>query len=119
MQRMGRATIKVDGNTLETLPGATLDIGGSMRNTVVGADRVLGYSEAPAPAELECRISLGKGITLEDLRNVTAATIQFEADTGQTYIMRNAWLAEPPKITQGDDGPVDLKFASGPAEEVS
>ncbi len=119
MQKMGRAFIKMDGSMLETLPGATLKIGGFARNTVVGSNAVLGYSESPEAAELECQISLGAGIALEDFRQAKAVTITFEADTGQTYIMSEAWLTESPSITQGDDGPVDLKFASKPAEEVT
>ena len=119
MQRMGKAFIKMDGDPLETMEGAKLKLGGTVRNTVTGSNEVLGFSEAPEPAELECQISLAKGIKLDDFRNASEVTITFQADSGQTYIMRKAWLTETPEITQGEGGPVDLKFNSAKAEEVT
>lgn len=117
-QRLGRAFIKWDGKLLETLPGAKIDIGGVDRDTVTGSNAVLGYSEKTKPATLECEISLGTQTRLADFAAITNATITFECDTGQHYVMRNAWLTESPNATEGDGGKVPLKFASTPAQEV-
>lgn len=119
MKRYGKAFIKMDGNALESLPGASFEMGGVNRNTVIGGNKVLGYSEEPVPAKVECQISLAKGIKLEEFRQATDVVVTFATDTGQTYQLKNAWLAEPPKSTQGEGGPVDLIFNAEKAEELT
>ena len=118
-KRLGKAYIKVDAKILETNSGAKIDIGGPVREVVKGNGGVYGYSETVKEAELECEISVGPDTSLDKLRKITAATITFEADTGQTWIMSGAWLAEPPAVSDGEGGKVSLKFNAPPAEEMS
>jgi hypothetical protein len=117
MKTFSIAYIKVDGELLRSLPGAKLDLGGKVRSSVVGASEVHGYSEAIKPAQLECEMSLVEGFSLERLRNVTDATVTFEADTGQRYVMRNAFTTETLSITAGEGGKVALKMEGQPAQE--
>lgn len=117
MKFFGVATIKVDGGVLESNPGATLDIGGFTRSPV-STDRSHGFHETPKPANLECAIKVTKDTSLAALAAITDATISFTCDTGQTYVMKHAWIVEPPVLTGGDDGSTALQFASSPAEEV-
>lgn len=116
-QRLGKAYIKADGNLLETMPGAKIDIGGVTRNPVVGTNTV-GYAEQTKEAMVECEISVGPDTSLIKLAAIRDATINFECDTGQVYIIRNAFLVEPPVMTEGEGGKVPLKFAGPPAEEM-
>lgn len=116
--RLGKAYIKVNGQLLESMPGASIDIGGVERKPVVGNNSVLGYSESPRPAMVECEIAVGQNTSLTDLAKAVDATITFECDTGQTYIVREGFLTEPPKATDGEGGKVPLKYAGQPAEEM-
>lgn len=118
-QRLGIAFVKVDGELLESMPGAKIDIGGKTRSTVLGANAVLGFSETPAPASVECEISIGPKTSLKKLRGITNATITFECDTGQTYVINGAWLEGTLVATSGDGGKVPLKFVGPPAEEMA
>lgn len=115
-QLLGRAYIKVDGALLRTNTGAKIDLGGTMRSAVVG-NAVHGYAESIKQSSLECEISLAAGDSLESYRNVKDATITFEADTGQVYVIRNAWLTEPPVVNDSEGGKIALKFEGQPAEE--
>ncbi len=117
-QLLGRAFIKLDGDLLRSNDGAKIDLGGAVRDPVVGSHTVHGYAEKIKEATVECEISLAKGDSLEPLRNTTDATITFECDSGQTYIVREAFLMEPPVVSEGDGGKIPLKFAGQPAEEV-
>lgn len=117
-KHLGKAYIKQDGALLETMPGATLDLGGDERQPLLGANAVLGYTEKPKPAMLDCKIALGLLTKLEDFRLATNVTITFEADTGQTWNMANAWLVEPPVVSDGDGGHIPLKYAAARADEV-
>jgi hypothetical protein len=116
-QFFGRATIKVDGRLIETLPGAKLDIGGVTR-TPKRTDQSVGFTEQVKEATLECEAVMTKGLSLADFAEVTDATVTFKCDTGQTYIVRNAFLVDPPMVEGGDKSATPLKFAGPPAEEV-
>lgn len=117
MQLIGRAFIKVDGDLLRSKIGAKIDLGGVVRTPVVGND-VHGFAETIKESMIECEIVLAKGDSLETLRNTAGAVVTFEADTGQTYIVRDAFLTEPPIITEGEGGDIPIKLAGKPAEEV-
>lgn len=118
MQRLGKAYIKVDGGLLESLPGAKIDIGGVTRNTVVGSNAVHGYAEQLKPAEVDCEISVGPDTSLAAMSAWNDVTVTFECDTGQVYVVRNAWLVDTLVLTEGEGGKVPLKFNGPPAEEM-
>lgn len=116
-QLLGTAYIKTDGDLLRSNPGAKIDLGGPVRDAVVGAGTVHGYTEKTKEATVECEISLAKGDSLAAIRNITNATVTFECDTGQVFIVRHAFLTEPPVVSEGEGGKIPLKFAGMPAEE--
>lgn len=118
MQLLGRAFLKVDNLLLRSNQGAKIDIGGFVREPVVG-NQVHGFSEKVKESSIECEVSLARGDSLETLRNITDATITFECDTGQTYVVRHAFITDTPVITEGEGGKIGLKFAGEPAEEMN
>lgn len=113
------AYIKADGAMLQTLPGAKLDLGGRERTPVMGSGSIHGYSETTKPAVLTCEVSLMQGTSLSALRDITNATVTYEADTGQTYVVRNAFVAKTLTVTEGEGGKVTLEFQGEPAEEMA
>lgn len=117
-QVLGRASIKVDGQLLQSHPGAMLDIGGVTRTSVVG-NEVHGYSEAAKQSRLECEISYTGETSLAELARISDAVITFETDTGQIYVIGGAWIVDPPTVTDGSDGRVPLVFEGPPAEEMT
>lgn len=117
-QRFGKAFIKLGSDLLESMPGAKLDLGGVTRSPVNGSNKHLGFSEAVKEGMLECEISVGKDTKIEELAKTTNATVIFECDTGQKYMVREAFLTEPPVMTEGDGGKTSLKFAGHPAERI-
>ena len=117
-KRLGKAVVKADGKAFDSLPGAKIDIGGTERGTVVGGNKVLGYSETPKQSKVELEISVGKDTSLEELRAMDNVTISFECDTGQQYVVQGAWLTNTPEATAQDGGKVPLTFEGPPAEEM-
>ena len=116
---LGSADIVVDGEVLQTLPGATLDLGGAVRAARTGTRSVHGYSETVKEAVVECEITLPSGYSIKRLHDITDATISFQCDSGQSYVIRGAWCIEPPTLKDGDDASVTIKFAGPAAEEVN
>lgn len=116
-QVLGRATIKYDGKTLLTDKGAKLNTGGVNRKPIVG-DIVHGYAEEAKEPTLDCVISVTKETSLLDLNKIINATVTFEADTGQTWIIKDAWVVDPTEVTSGEGGKVPVKFAGMSCEEM-
>lgn len=118
MQVLGRVTVKVDGQTILTDKGAKLNTGGVSRKVVEG-DTVHGYAEEVKAPYVECQASITADTSLSDFNDVTDATVTFECDTGQIYVIRNAWLEEPAEITGGEGGKMPLKFVGMSCQEMS
>jgi len=115
-KRLGKAVIKIGGATLETMPGATLDPGGTSRETQVGANEVLGWTEKPKQSRVECTVSVRAGMSVADLQR-TDVSLLFTGDTGQVWSIGRAWCTEPPTIDSGA-GTARLIYEGTPAVEV-
>lgn len=114
---LGQVTIKIDGADIKSYPGATLDIGGKTRNPRVG-HKYHGFSVQEKQSECECKIDLTADVSLTAIRDWEDVTISFETDVGKSYVVNNASLAGPPRITDGGDSSVELSFFGPQAEEV-
>ena len=115
---LGRAFIRVNGETLASLPGtAKLNPGGVERTPVVGDFGHLGYTEKPISSEIECEIAVGATTDLAALNKTTDATVTFEADSGNVWIMRNAAMAMPVSVQSGD-GKASIKFFGSAVEQA-
>src|SRR6266508_586493 len=100
-QLIGRAYIKYNGKTLLTEKGAKLNLGGVERKPIVGTE-VQGYAEEAKEPFIDCQINVSKDTDLDEINNITDATVTFEADTGQMWVLKNAWSSVPPEITAGE-----------------
>lgn len=116
-QVIGQARIKVDADTLETKTGATLELGGPVRTEQRGDYQAGAFSEETAPSKLTCTLLVKRGTRLTDLRKIDNATITFEADTGQVYLIRNGYCADAISIAAGGEG-ATVVFQGPPAEEL-
>lgn len=115
---LGRATIRVNGQVYDTEPGATILPGGLKNNARQTSDRFY-YNQTKIPARMTCRVPITADVSLRQLQELTDAEITFEADTGQTYIMRNAVQTGDVEGADGADGGfASLTFESDPAEEM-
>ncbi len=115
---LGIATIVVNGEIYNTQAGASINVGGMQRSDAEG-DQGIDYTEKRMAASLTCTLKVGKGDSIAKFRDIVDATVTFKADTGQSWILSNAWRdGEPPKATSGDGGAVELTFKSNTCEET-
>jgi len=115
-QIVGQVKVKVDGTSYPTSGESTLDIGGTVRESVVGDYEAGAFKESTAPSKLETTILLKSGVSLSDLRKIDNATCTLETDTGAVWIIRNAYVADA--ISFGQDGKAKVVFQGPPAEEM-
>lgn len=115
-KRLGIVFIKVNGNLLESMKGASLELGGEERTPVMGRGRLLGYTYETTPSRCECKVAFGALTDLPGLHKLEDAVLTFECDTGQVFSVAGAALQSPPKLTAGE--PTDLVFFGNPAVEM-
>lgn len=115
-QITGIVFIKVNGQLLRSKEGAKLNFGGKERTAVTGFE-VYGYAEKVVPATVECTLAHDSDTNVEELRDIVGATLEFETDTGKTYLVKNAFVTKPPELT-GGEGELSLEFSGEPAIEA-
>lgn len=116
LQKFGKAKVRFNGIELSTQPGATLDIGGFQRETVMGSHAVAGFTEKPKQSRLECTVIIGRGTSAKDL-NVDDISYTFEGDTGQIWSVPNAWSVDTITVDSGS-GTARVTLEGPAAEEV-
>ncbi len=115
---LGRATISMDGLIIDSFKGATLDTGGVKRTPQPGANTSDGYTEELVPSKLEADLQFDGSVSIDAIKAMVGVTVQFQADTGQNYIINGAYSAEPPVLTEGD-GKCKVVFQGPEAIEVA
>ncbi|MBI1214553.1 MAG: hypothetical protein GC185_01885 [Alphaproteobacteria bacterium] len=114
---VGRATIRVNGEFFDTMAGAKL-IPGGKQNTSRPTSHGYRYTQTYLPSMLTCSVAVGAGQSVKDLQSISGAEITFTADTGQTWIIRNAAQTAQVGVADGPDGgTADLQFEGDAAEE--
>lgn len=107
--------IRVDGKEYPTLEGGTFKKNGKTRETVTG-DEVHGYTETAVPASISVQVPANHQTDFEDINDHTNVTIEVEIDTGQIYMMRNAWNTNPVELTGGN---FTLEYMAKTAEKIA
>lgn len=121
-KRFGIAYIKVTGHgLLATMPGAQLEMGGVERTPVMQGSKLIGFSEQGMPARVTCEISVGADDYVAEIARIVNETVTFECDTGNTYVVANAFCAKPPVLKgagSSGDGNYTLELVGSPAVEL-
>jgi hypothetical protein len=116
-QYVGRVTISVGGNTLRSEGGASIDIGGTKRDPKPDDQGGVGWTQETAPSKVDCEVLVAPGDSIASYGEMAGVDISFQADTGQSWVITDAFLTDTPNL-KGKDGKVSLKFAGPPAEEI-
>lgn len=115
-QVAGRFTIVVNGTPLETMPGASLELGG-INKTPVNTDQLSTHSkEEYRNALVKGSLVLTPGAPVETLRNLTLATLTFQADNGTKYTVTNVEANESGGWEYKTES-IDVEFFGNAAKE--
>lgn len=107
----GVCIIRIDGVSQRSQPGATLDFGGMARRTVIADGQLLGYKETPVESKINATFEHNSTTNVDTINNLTDGTLTFECDSGVSYIVRNAFSSEPPKLTGGESSGLACVFS--------
>lgn len=100
-QITGKATIHVDGVQLRMAKGARLNVGGVSRSPERHGGTTY-FAEEEQPPTLTGELLHDKDADLIADGDIRNATVIFEADTGQQYIMRGAYSQNPLELDSGN-----------------
>lgn len=118
-QVIGRAKVKVDGQTLDTAGDTTFDPGGITREPVPGDYEAGAFRESELrPAKLEISLLTKAGFSAMAWGAISDSVISIEFDNGQSWVMRGAYAEGTPPITTSD-GKAKAVAYSQPAEQVA
>lgn len=116
-QVIGRVTISTASlGVVRSKPGASLNLGGVKRDPVEDDQGVAGFTEATQAPTLDATFVKKAGVSMQALAGITNEDISFEGDDGSHYVLREAWCAEPPELS--NDG-IKVKFAGTRCDEVT
>lgn len=101
-QVTGRVYITVKGRRLASKEGAKLKMGGVDRETVLADTGPVGFSEKTVAPGVECTIPHTADVKLQDFQDMTDVSISFDADTGRSFVLNNAWLTKALEMSKGE-----------------
>ena len=114
----GRAILLVGGQSYPSIAGtATMNTGGVTREPVNGDHGYLGAREVPANGEIQFDIAIRSDTDTSAINNIIDNEIQFQADTGQVWVMRFGALADPVSPTAAS-GTATLRFIGKPVSQT-
>ena len=115
-QLTGKATVYVDGAKLEMERGAKLNPGGIARKFEAHHGRTYSLEEE-VPPSVEGSFLHTKDADVVALGKIDNATVIFEADTGQKYVMRGASIENPVEI-DGSSGKAPIKLVGDSCDRM-
>lgn len=117
MQTLGIVDIIWRGRNIPVEKGAKIKIGG-IKNNVVTYGRKVARAQEFEGSEVSATTHLEKGQRYGNLWDPEEGELQVVCDTGQTFIIKDAFLTDHPEVTGGEGGKIELKWAGSAPEEV-
>ena len=113
----GVATISVDGKNFMLTGDLAYGVSSISRETLIGQDRVHGYSEKPYAGFISGTIRDSGGLSVANLNAMTNVTVVLELANGKTIVGRNMWTVDAQEV-KTPDAAIDVKWESASVEEA-
>jgi len=117
MQTLGIVDIVWRGRNIPVEKGAKFKIGG-IKNNPVTYGRKVGRAQEFIGSEATATTNLERGQRWGNTWDAGEGELQVVCDTGQTYVMDDAFLTDIPEITGGEGGKIELQWMASAPEEI-
>ena len=117
-QALGIIDLIWKGRRIPVEKGATFMPPG-LQNKSIDYGRGTAYSQENTKGMVSCTSIFVKGQKFVDLYDPVPGELQVQCDTGQNYVIPEAWMTDRPAVTGSEGGKVPLKWEFGTAEEVA
>ncbi len=116
-QYLGIVDIAWRGQRIPVEKGAKLKMGGAQNNAVIFG-RQVGRAQEWVASDVTASTHLARGQRFKGLDAGGEGELQVICDTGQTYVIADAFLTERPEMTSGEGGKIEMKWMGGEPEEL-
>lgn len=117
-QTLGLIEVIWRGVKITVEKGGTFQAGGLMNHAVITGKQV-DFAQEMIAGKCTATKRLTRGETLSALWAAGQGELQVQCDTGQTFIVPDAFLTNTPSFTAGEGGKVPLEWAFGTVTEVA
>ena len=105
----GVVSLRIDGNAYDIAGEWTYDIGGTGRESVIGANGLVGHKIVPRAAYIEGNVFDRGDLSLEQLRSIQDSTATLHLRNGKTVWLRGA--AQVGELTvAANEGTIQLRL---------
>lgn len=122
---MADTTNRLAGIAYLTVDGQSYMLSGDLgyspskvsRETLIGQDRVHGYSEKPSPGHISATLRDSGGLSVAALNAMTNVSVVCELANGKTIVGRNMWTTEAQEVKTAE-GTLEVKWEGFSVEEA-
>src|SRR6516225_7019226 len=105
----GIANISVDGQNYMLAADLAYSPGSVARETLIGQDRIHGFSEKPRAPFISASFRDADTLTVNDINNMDNVTVTLELANGKTVVGRNMWTVEAQEV-KTPEATFEVKF---------
>lgn len=116
-KKTGIILIKVNGKTLEAMPGVKFNYGNNTRTEVIANGGVTGFFETPTASMVSCTIPHDQNTNLEEIMSWAAVTLVIKPDAGPSYQIDNAFQTNALELADAGGG-FAVEFKGPRAEKL-
>ncbi len=116
-QALGLVNVIWNGVKLSVEKGSSLTFGGLRQKSVVTGQQIDAAQEFVAGKAM-VTIRLLRGDLLANIFITGQAELQVQCDTGQTYVIPDAFISNMGNFTAGDGGKVKIEWEFGTVQEI-
>jgi hypothetical protein len=116
-QALGIVNIVWNGQKMAVEKGSTFQNGGLQQKAVVNGKQI-DYADEMVAGKAMCTKRLLRGDSLFGIWTTGTGELQMQCDTGQTYVIPDAFLTNTVNWTGGEGGKVKMEWAFGIATEL-
>ena len=113
----GTAYVFCDGTQYPLRGGLTVMPSRVTRTGVAGQDKVHGFTEQPVIPYIECDLTTQGEIAWDQFETFTNITVQADLINGKSYVLREAWVANPREINTAQ-GQTHVRFEGMSCTEI-
>lgn len=113
----GIAYLSVDGQNYMLAGDFGYTVSKVSRETLIGQDRVHGYSEKPHAGGMSGTIRDAGGLSVASFNAMTNVTVTAELANGKTIIGRNMWTTDAQEVKTAE-GTFEVKWEGFSVEEA-
>jgi hypothetical protein len=113
----GTAFLSVDGQSYMLSGDLGYSVSKVARETLIGQDRVHGYSEKPHPGSISGTLRDAGGLSVASFNAMTNVTVTCELANGKTIIGRNMWTVEAQEVKTAE-ATFEVKWEGFSVEEA-